>query len=59
MASVAPENQWGLLMGLGTTHLLTHHGRNYRLTRRDINMNDWGDMVMGFALCQEIEAAID
>lgn len=58
MASVAPENQWGLLMGLGTPHVLTHHGRNYRLKRRgDIRMNDEGDMIMGFDLCREAETA--
>lgn len=53
MAAIAPESQWGLLMGLGTPHVLTHLGRNYRLRRRSINMNDEGDMVMGIEICQE------
>jgi hypothetical protein len=53
MTAVAPDNQWGLLMGLGTPHVLTYRGRNYRLRRRSINMNDEGDMVMGIEICQE------
>ena len=53
MALIPPENQWGLLMGVGTTHILTHLGRNYRINRTKINMNDEGDMIMGFDVCVE------
>ncbi|MCP4203921.1 MAG: hypothetical protein GY769_18545 [bacterium] len=51
--SVAPDDQWGLLMGLGIPHVLTKSGRNYRLSRTNLSMNDEGDMVMTFEICRE------
>jgi len=55
MASVSSENKWGLLMGLGTPHLVTHRERNYRLTQKKVYMNDEGDMAMTFEICLEAE----
>jgi hypothetical protein len=54
MESVPLEDQWGLLIGLGTPHVLTHGGRNYRIRRTNIRMNDQGDMVMAFDICLEV-----
>lgn len=57
--SAAPESQWALLMGLGTPHLLTQNGRNYRLSRTGLRMNDEGDMIMAFDICREAGMALD
>jgi hypothetical protein len=53
MAAVAPDDQWGLLVGLGTEHILTHGKRNYRLKRTDLRTNADGDMIMAFSVCLE------
>lgn len=53
IATVPAEDQWGLLMGLGTPHVLTHQDRNYRIDRTNIYMNDEGDMIMAFNICLE------
>ena len=53
MASVPKEDQSVGLIGLGIPHVVTHNGRNYRIKRTIINMNDDGDMAMGFRVCVE------
>ena len=57
--SVPVEDQWSLLIGLGTPHLLTHHDRNYRISRTNINMNDDGDMIMAVDVCLEAEQKVN
>lgn len=54
MSSVPAEDQWGLLIGLGTPHMLTHHDQNYRINQTNIYMNDEGDMIMAFNVCLEV-----
>lgn len=54
MSSVPAEDQWGLLIGLGTPHVLTHHDRNYRINQTNIYMNGEGDMIMAFNVCLEV-----
>lgn len=54
MAAVEPQDQSGLLMGLGTPYVLTHRGRNYRTKRTKLRMNEEGDMSMQFEVCLEV-----
>jgi hypothetical protein len=44
------------LIGLSAPHVLTHRDQTYRIRRRAINMDDWGDMKMSFDICREIIA---
>ena len=53
MKSVPDELRWSLLIGLGSPHLLTHRGHNYRIRQTRLSMHDDGDMVMGFDICAE------
>jgi hypothetical protein len=53
MRDVPVDNQWGLLIGLGTPHLITYKDRNFRISRKGMNMNDDGDIISLFEICQE------
>ncbi len=53
--SVAADRYWPLLVGLGTVHGFNLDAVNYRLTRKGLNMNDEGDMIMFFEVCRELD----
>jgi hypothetical protein len=59
MSSVPAEDRWGLLIGLDTPHVLTHHDQNYRINQTNIHMNDEGDMIMAFNVCLEVGPGVN
>lgn len=50
-------SRWSLLIGLSAPHALTHRDQTYRIRRRAIGMDDWGDMKMSFDICREVTTA--
>ena len=59
MTSVPAEDQWGLLVGLGTPLTLSYKEHNYRMSQTNIHMNDEGDMIVAFDVCVEAEMEVN
>lgn len=52
-ADIAKDHRWSFVVGLAGGNYLQTTSGTYRLTQTAIRMNDDGDMIMRFALCQE------